>query len=360
MVELARDDMVTLAIAGERHQGWTSVSVTRSIDALSGSFELTLTERWPDRPERFVIEAGTACRVEISGETVIDGYIDRLSPEIDGQSHMITVSGRDRTGDLVDCAAIASPGSWSNRSVEAILTELAAPFGVTVKAEVSTGAPLKKFALQPAETVGQVIERLCRQRGLLAIAEPGGVLALTRPNAGAPVETIREGVNLLAGSGNFDVSNRFSDYRVKGQASGDDQANGKTVAAPSGKASDPGVKRYRPLIVIAEDQATLKSCETRALWEASTRAARSRAVSVTVNDWHGADGRLRACNRQVAIDAPSLFANATMLVEAVTFTFDQSGRKTVLGCVPRDAWQPEPVTEDAQPSRVGKGKAQRR
>lgn len=146
-------ETVTLTVGGRRHDGWTSVGVTRAIDTLCGEFTLGLTEGWADRPAAFDLEAGAACTVAVAGETVITGYIDRLSPSIDANGHAIEISGRDRAGDLIDCSAIAKPGSWSNTSIEAIASELAKPFGITVTAKASTGPKLKRFALQQSESV---------------------------------------------------------------------------------------------------------------------------------------------------------------------------------------------------------------
>lgn len=349
-----RDDMVTLIVGGERHQGWTAVRISRALDTLVGSFDVTLTERWADQPARFTLEAGSPCRVEIAGTTVIDGWIDALSPSIDAESHAITISGRDRAADLIDCSAIATPGSWTNKSIEAIVAELAKPFGVAVHVGASTGAPLKRFALQQGESVQAVIDRLCRFRGLIAISRSDGSIELTNPAKGAPRERLVEGDNILTAAASHNVGQRFSTYIVKGQASGNDQASGKTVSAVKAEAKDPGVRRYRPLLIIAEEQSTIAALETRAKWEATTRLGKAQQVTVTALGWHAPDGQLRDRNTIVAVDAPSMFVVGDMLVQQVDYLFDDRGRTAELTLVPPEAWQQMAVPEKADPSRVGK------
>lgn len=346
-------ETVTLTVAGEKHEGWTSIVIERSLDTLCGSFTLGLTERWPERPQRFTLEAGAACSVAIGGETVITGYIDRLAPSIEGRTHAIEIAGRDKAGDLVDCSAVHSPGHWRNQTVAAIIEALIAPFGIKLTVTADQGPPLKVFALQPGETVGAVIERLCRMRGLLCFSRADGAIELATPAAGSAGLGIVEGENLLAGSAEHDVTERFSEYTLRGQAAGDDAARGRTVAQPGGKATDPAVKRYRPLIVIAEEQATIGNLETRARWEASTRAARAQPGSVTLNGWRDAQGKLLAPNSPAQIKAPSLFMDGAMLIEAVKLSLDERGELAELRLVPPGAWQQLPVPEAAQASRVG-------
>lgn len=352
-----RTEDVTLTVAGERHEGWTAVSVTRALDTLSGAFTLDLTDRWAGRETSFALEAGAACTVSISGETVITGWIDRLAPRIEGESHGLTITGRDRTGDLIDCSAIAKPGSWRDASIEAIAAELAQPFGVAVHAAASTGPKLRRFAIQQGETVQAAIERLCRFAGLLAITDARGDLLLTVPATGAPVERIVEGVDILGGGSEFDVSGRFSSYLVKGQSAGDDHVNGKAAAAPSGSAGDPAVRRYRPLLVVAEEQTTLANAQVRARWEASTRTAKGSTVRVTLPGWRTPAGKLRAPNTLVAIEAPRLLARGTMLVQDVELSKDERGTVSELTLVPPEAWSQLAVPETAEPSRVGRKKA---
>lgn len=345
---------VTLTVGGTRHEGWTRINVTRSIDALAGSFDLTLATAWAESPAPFVLEAGAACTVSIGGETLITGYIDRLSPSFDSEAHSITISGRDKSGDLIDCAAIASPGTWRDTKISTILTAIAKPYGVKIILSADEGAPLRRFSLQPGETVQAAIERLCRFRGLLAIPNAQGDIELTTPNAGAPAEVLTQGGNIVSASGEHDVSGRFSEYIVKGQSSGDDRAHGKTVSAPHANAKDPAIKRHRPMVIIAEEQATLAGLQTRARWEASTREGKGQSANVQLQGWYRPDGKLRDRNTIVMLGAPHLFMDGRMLVQSCSYILDEGGTRTELIVVPPSAWSQLPVPEKAEVSRVGR------
>ena len=54
--------------------GWTEISIQRGIEQMSGSFSLTVTERWPRQLEVRPIQTGDSCVVKIDGVAVVTGY----------------------------------------------------------------------------------------------------------------------------------------------------------------------------------------------------------------------------------------------------------------------------------------------
>lgn len=343
----------TLTLGGRAHSGWSELRLTRSIESLAGEYEFTLSARdYSDQP-RWPLRTGEACSVAIGGTLVATGFVDALNPSYDGQGHDIRLSVRDATADLIDCSAIASPGSWSGRKVEAIIAELVKPFGIAFDAPAETGAPVKKFALQQGETVFAAIDRLARYRGLLPVTSPEGRLQLVKPDTGGAVARLVEGVNIIAGSAIHDARDRFSKYIVKGQAAGDDRANGKAVAAVRGEARDSAMARYRPLLIIGEEQATPAELKARAAWEASVRAGRAQRATLTVAGWHRDDGQLWTPNVRVMVSAPGLFVEGLLLVSEVALVKSNGGTTAELTVTPAEAWSLMPVKEGADPSALG-------
>ena len=78
-----------LTIGDQHHEGWTSITVTRSLDTISGSFQLEVSERDPGALVPRAIRPGEACRVSLDGETVITGYVDAVAPSYDASAHTI-------------------------------------------------------------------------------------------------------------------------------------------------------------------------------------------------------------------------------------------------------------------------------
>lgn len=345
-------EKVELALGGALFTGWTAVRISRAIDAMAGQFTLTAAVKGDGADADFAFEAGAACAVRVGGETVIDGWVDQIGPGYDSSSHEISITGRDRSGDLADCSAVHEPGSWSNAKIETIAAALAAPYGVTVKTLADTGRPLKKFAIQPGESVHDAIERMLRYRGLLLVSQADGSVAIMAAASGAAQFRIPL-TQIERASAVHDVAGRFSDYIVKGQASGSDDANGKAVSAVKASASDPAVKRKRTLVIIGEEQSDRAALEKRAKWEATVRAGRAQEAQLTVAGWRTGAGALFAPNTLADLDDPRLRMTGTLLVTGVDLVFDSDqGTVAELRLSPPEAWSQMAVPEEREASRV--------
>jgi prophage tail gpP-like protein len=341
---------IALVIGGDAYLGWTELSVERGIDSLCGNFALTLTAREGTGLPEFPIADGAACAIALGGRALITGYVDRVARSLDAETRSLTVSGRDKACDLVDCSALNAPGSWSNASLETIARALADPFGVTLAFNAATGKPLRKFALQPGETAFAAIERLCRYRGLIAWSDGVGGITIGNPDPALRCGAVIEGENLLSIESEFDQSQRYSSYVIKGQASGGDSASGKAVAHVKGTASDPGVLRNRPLLIIGEEQSDAKSLRVRAEWEAQTRAARSRRHVATVPGWFvsgtGTTAEVWQPGARTRAVVHSHGLDSDLLIERVTLKRDaESGTTTELTLVAPEAWLELPEAE---------------
>jgi prophage tail gpP-like protein len=334
-------ETIELSIGGKVYSVWTQVNVTRSLDAISGAFNLTLSGKTETGGVNVEVKPGDRCKVSLGGTVVINGWVDAADVSIDLASHSVSIRGRDLTGDLADCSAIHKPGSWRNARIEAIASELTRPFGVKVTAKTSTGAALAKFALQQGETVQAALERLMRFRGLIMVASADGSLEITTPGTGAPVATLELGVNIKSIAASFDDSQRFSSYLIKGQAPGNDHKHGKTVSQIRGDATDAGVTRYRPMLIVAEEQGDGASLSTRAKFEAGVRAGKSKTATIEALGWRPAAGApIWAPNTLVKVKAADVrLADETMLVTAVDYSKGEGGTTARLTVMPPGAWK---------------------
>lgn len=334
---------VLLTVGGRRYAGWQTVRIRRGIEQIAGAFELTVSERWPGRKTPWPIRPGDACTMAADGTTVITGHVDDVLPGFDATSHSLRVTGRDATGELVDCSAVHPSGTWEARTLLQIAGELCQPFGIPVSGP--DGKPFRRFSLQQGETVHEAIERLCRFRGLLPVSDgQGGLVLTTAGTERVPVRLVQD-ENILAASGRLSNRDRFSRYTVKGQMSGDDFTEPEQHAAPSATVDDPGVMRYRPLIVIAEGPGDSGQLKDRARWEAAVRRGRSSLVALTVQGWSHPGG-LWQPNTRVIVTSPWLQMDAEMLIVAVTLVLDEQGTRTELEVCKPEAFKrlalPEP------------------
>ena len=345
-------ERVTLEVDGRAFEGWTTVRVAKGLQNPAGAFDLTYAARRADGQPPQGIKAGAACRVLIGGEAVIGGYVDQHDGEVDARAVRLTVRGRDRAADLVDCSALNAPGSWRNRTLAQIAQDLVAPFGLSAELAADPGEPFKSFALQQGETVWEALERLTKFRGLMVTSDGDGAIRLIRPGARRAGFSLSIGEQILAAAGGVDMTDRFARYVVKGQAAGDEEVNGRAASGPSAEAADPGARAGRTLLIVAEEQATLASLKTRAGWEANVRAARSEGWRVTVQGWRDPSGALWAADLVVPMRAAEIGLDGDQLVVDVAFSLDpEGGSLTELTCAPPGAWTPEPPPAEDEAAR---------
>ena len=353
-------DTIELMVDGQRYGGWKDVRVDLAIDTLASAFDLQISERSPDdgRAAEWLARAGAEVQVLIGGDTVITGYLDSADPAIEAEDHSISVAGRSRAADLIDCSAVHQPGSWSGKRMDQIARDIVAPFNIDVVVEGDVGAPFPKFALQTGESVFDALERMGRMRGVLTMPRSDGAIVIAPPSPTGSAARLELGRNLKRVSARHDASQRFSLYIVSGQQAGSDNTHGRAASQIRAEASDAGITRHRPLFINAEDQATPASSRTRAAWEATTRAARGQTITATVPGWRREDGGLWQPRQRVDLIAPQVFASGELMVSAVSFQkSSDAGSVTELTLGNPAAFQPEPVPAEAEAGRV-RGRAQ--
>ena len=348
-----------LTIGGQRHEGWTEVAVRRSIETLAGAFRLTVTDRDPGTMQPRAVVPGQACKLSLDGETVITGYVDAADPSYDSASHSISVDGRDRAGDLVDCSA--EQREWSDETIDAIAAAVAAPFGVGVSlAEgIEPGEPFAKFTIERGETAFEALDRLCRLRALLAVSDGKGDIQLTRAGRTTASVTLERGVNILAARGRAEMSRRHSTYTVLGQRAGNDEIfsdEPRNMTQVDAEAEDAGVARHRPLVILAEQGVSPKEAQERADWEAAVRRGRSRQIRDTVQGWRErVGGDLWTPGKLVRVVDDWMGLDRDLLIVTVEQRISDDGTMSDLTLMPKSAFLPEP--KRAERSGSGSGNA---
>lgn len=337
-------DELTLTIGGVVVSGWTDIRVTRGIERVPSDFEIGMTELYPDELQRVVITPGDPCVVQIGGDDVITGYVDKYVPGYDATNHAIRAMGRGKCQDLVDCSAEWANGQISGVSALAVASKLAAPYGITVSCDESDLRVIPQFNLMLGETPFEIIDRVSRYSSLLAYDGTDGNLVLARASTEEHSSGIEEGANVEGASVEYSADQRFQTYKAFIQAintfkEGGDAGN--LIAT----VTDAGVKRTRSKYLIAEAVAGyLDVAKQRAAWEMNRRNGRSVVVRVTVDNWRDSNGNLWTPNRLVPIYLPKLkLDRRKWLISEVTFRLDESGTHADLVIMSPDAFVIEPT-----------------
>ncbi len=336
-----------LRVNGVDFRGWKAVRVTRTIEALSGSFDFAATDRPnADRKAWYGVMPEDRCQVLLGDEVVLTGYVDRRSVSYSKDEHSIGLAGRDAAASLVDCSA--RPGEFWGVKLLDFARRLAEPFGVRVEIQ----APLSpvvpgRFTIDAGESAWNALERACRAAGILSVSDGQGGILLTSTGTSRCKTELVEGKNILSASTESDATGLYRDYEVIAQHPGTDDFCGDATASVRGSAKDPNVQRAeRLLIVHAESAMTPELAKRRAEWEAIVRAARGTVATVRVQGWTqgpAGDGALWPVNALVHLRSPMLGVDGDVLISQATYTLDSSGGTTTeLSLKRRDAFTPEP------------------
>lgn len=336
-------DDVTLKINANVYKGWKSVGISRSIETLTGSFTLGLTDNWEGLAQPWPIVPGDKAEILIGSTLIMTGWVDTVSNKIDDKSRTITVGGRDKTGDLVDCSADITNQSYQNIKLDALARLMCKPFDISVIVGTGMGDPFAGVAATAGETVFEILDKRARSRGVLLVSTSEGFLHLTQPGTSKAATALVEGQNVKEFGVELNGKERFSVYKVTSQGIGDTDSTGTTNFRLSARATDSGVKRYRPLVIANESNEDGGTIQQRATYEAIVRAARAGKVTATVQGWRQGDGSLWAPNQLVSVVAPSVGVYDTLLVCSVAYALDdQGGSVTTLEMKRKDAFIPNP------------------
>jgi len=337
-----------LVVGGRQYDGWKDISITAGLDRMARDFTVGVTHEWKDAeagPRN--IAYGDRVEVFIDNDLVLTGYVDGTPISYDARAVQVSVTGRSLTADLVDCSVLHSTGQIKGKSALGIIADLAGPYGVEVVAAVDVGASIIEHQIEIGETVAESALRIASLRQLLLTDDARGRLVLTRAGSERASSGLVLGENVLAASTSLDGRDRFSEYRVLGQRSGNDLDYAATVAGQKGVATDRGVPRKRVSIGQATGQPTLASLRDQARWQAGYNAGQTYATTYTVQGWRQADGSLWRPNQIVAVKDPIIGFNVDMLIGEVTYSLSENGTTATLNVAPRAAWELAPKLPDA-------------
>lgn len=338
------NEIVTLKIAGQAFTGWTEISVSRGLNALCSAFSLTVVDTAPGQTDRSAITDQAACQLWIGADLVITGYIDHIDGDIAGDT--LTVTGRDKTADLVDCSAVHPTGSWVNAGLATIAGDLIKPFALALKIESPTGARFANFCLEPGEAVAEALFRLTQMRGLMLTTSAAGELVIFSPSSSRPkIPGFEVGRNIKGGRLSSSSAERFSTYLVRGQHRGGDLVSAKDATRPKGQAADVGVLRYRPLVIVSHEQATPAGLESRARFEATSRLGKAQSAEITVAGWRDDAGGLLVPNVIARLNSAARGFDDDMMIADVQLKLDGNGTTAGLRMVRPQAYTTEAILE---------------
>lgn len=349
--ERVSDDL-TLEVGGRAITGWSKIQVTRSIEKLPSSFELSLMDRYPASEWQQWVNPGDACVVKLGNDAVLTGYIDSWDNKISGTTHEVTAKGRSKCQDLVDCSAEWPNSVISQSTVLQIAQKLAEPYGINVTSDITDMAVVPKFTLNWGETAQAVIEHVTRWAALLYYDQPDGNLYLTRVGQRKAASGVEQGVNILSANLHTDINQRFIDYTgvaLSSNAMARRPASGGNNISALVRTQDTELaqqlpNRHRNKIIIVESTMNSENLVRNSLdWSINRNNGRSKMLNVQVDHWRDRNNQLWETNSLIPITIPSMgLKNELWLLSSVTYLKDANGTVANMTLMPPEAFAVQP------------------
>ena len=321
---------IKLILDGVAYDQWTSGEVTRDLKDFSGSFSFTFRDGYASAATLPYtvgqnlprLRNQMLAKIMIGKRTVLVGHVEQIAYDVGDGNAEVTISGRDKTGDLIDCSALAEgPAELKGVKLEDAASKIAEPFGLKVRTEVDTGDTFDRYSIDLGETAFSAIEKGSRQRSVLILSDGVGNIVITRTGKTRAPDGISLPGNVMSVSASFSTAKRHSKTVVRGQSErsgksrsaaaldataepigadsrndGDGSARERerkgTVA--TGRAEDNEIRRYRPKVHLARSKAGAVSAQDEADWRNRTSRAEGDEQTYTVKG-HEANGELWTC-----------------------------------------------------------------
>lgn len=223
-------DDITLRIDGVDWTYWTSVQVTRQMDAIAGTFSLALADKWIGGAPGAAHRCGHGLP-DPHRRRAGHRWLHRPGPPLilrHGARHQRHRTRQERRSGGLRC----------HPQPRAVAQLHRAPAGP------GSGQPLRgarhgRGRRGRAHCQLQARGRRDRLRGPGPRPAPAGAHGLpgrqgrhgaAQGRSGTASGSLRQGENILSAEGRFDMADRFSDYIVKGQKPGTDKAGARMPA----------------------------------------------------------------------------------------------------------------------------------
>jgi len=312
---------VTVTIDGTPFRGWEHVSVNASVKEAARSFSLRCAAEQGAATNR-ILKLHAKVQIFESGKIIFNGFLERKQGHLDKASGSITISGRAKGADAIDCSAEHKTGRFEKKDPLEIAKELDA-YGIGFSSD-GTLDKIDEYQLQPGASIFREVQRLCRDQGFTLAGQADGSILITQAGANAQNQagSLVEGINILDITASFGVDHRHAHVKVRGQ-----KYDGHTEKdyRVDESADDSSVPRKRTLVIVHDGDTDSKRAKKRARSRKDKAAGDGTQASVTVVGWHDEAGNLWEPGKKVWVSSPFCELEQYLLIESMAY--EQDGRQ---------------------------------
>lgn len=363
----------TILIDGHAHNDWLQYSLDSDLFTPADAWKMSLG--MPTEAIPVWLRPWVAVEVRLGDEPVMVGRLDTLHKNISRTEAVLTLTGRDGAGVLLDCSAPL----FVRREVTLpeVCDLVVRPLGIE-RIDVRAGqATFKKITVEPGMTAWEALRQAAETAGLWPWFTPDGTLRVAAPEKDTPVsaelllevhpasaaaKTAGEGkadgntgvsssdpegqtaegeppisrTNVLSLTVEENAARRYSEITVLGQSVGTEDAEAdNTIRAV---VRDGDFPFQRPLIRNGGHVDGLDGALAQAAKLKNDGLLDSLTVTAKVYGHRNAAGVLWDPGQRVHVYAPVLGLDQDMLLARRTFSGGPEGSLTVLTLKPWGYW----------------------
>ncbi len=346
--------MIEIIVNGQNYDGFLDFSVQKSFLDLSAAFSLNAVN---SENLSFPLKVNDSIEIKFSDQSIIKGFIEKIAPNYDASTHVISLSGRDLLGDLIDSSI---SGEFQNTvfntpiSLIQIAQELLKNFGYE-NISVTSNVTLEDFTkgeLKAMEIAGgafEFLERLAHLKQVIMTNDGIGNIIFDRPSQERlPIVVLNEfnnnDNNIISGDLNIDYTRRFHTYQVISQGNPADQTqvneSQATLVNRNGTSIDNEIRPTRQMIISASESLTPAQATSQAVWENNIRRAESKVYRCQVPGFFINEEKSNIWRPNLLVQVKDDFAkiNSPMLINAVNYSNSLSGTFVNLELLAPDAF----------------------
>lgn len=307
---------ISLVVGGKRLSSWSNASV--NVDIGDGVSDFSFTSFQEIEGDNLF--AQQEVQVFVDNKLVITGYIDCLKPSFSAQGTKISIEGKSKSIDFVDCSPLLKGAYAKNTDLISLARMIAKQFNISIQDLTNQHIPIPYIAENQGETCFDLIKRQTANLGFIIYPMPNGDIAIGKPKGKQllggfkfdPITKKSTG-HIVSGSTNIDFSDRYSEYIVKIQ---DDMY--KNQANVVSRYKDETIKRYRPKIITVDGDAN--NSEKRARYHAQRASGEGTSVSLTTKTPYTDQNDFIEVGKTLYVNHQYLRVDQLMLVKSVTYS----------------------------------------
>lgn len=330
---------VQLAIKGFKQTAWDSYDIDSDLLIPADAFQFSLSAKQLNLPD--YVATHQPVSVTIDGDRVLSGQIDDIDESVAKNGQSLSITGRDKAGQLLDCSARIFEAQ--SLSLVEIIRKVIYPFGLKPQVLADKSDVQEKVTIEPGESPWDALAKVCEANGLWQWFSPEGVLTIGDPNPQTP--TVADLVINRDGQGNNALSIRrlrsgqslYSEIMVWSQSNGTDIAAGQTQI--KGSAFNRGVyNRFK--LVGGSDCDNVAMANAKARKQMVDSVLNSHTITVTVQGHRTPSGALWTPSQRVKLVCDYLKLDGTFFIMGRRFKCDRmTGQTTELRLKDDGIWQ---------------------